>query len=131
MLGRLLGMFVVCWRDRLQGGGGREPTSITNLSFSFQGFGGGGGRLFPFLFVLDGCLLFPSKFSEDQCISTIPSKRIVEPAAGVLDSCIVRWTDGCRYEIKVLEIAQDYATAEMYERQHLEEQSPAPTMKQL
>lgn len=44
----------------------------------------------------------------------IPFKMIVEPAAGALaagDSCVVRWTDGCRYKTKVLEIAQDYATA--------------------
>ena len=76
-----------------------------------------------------GASYFVVKFSEDQCISAIPSKRIVEPAAGALatgDSCVVRWTDGCRYEIKVLEIAQYYTTAKRYERQHLEEQSPAP-----
>ena len=41
------------------GGGGCEPTSITNFSFSFRGFGDRGGRLFPFLFVFDGYLLFP------------------------------------------------------------------------
>ena len=49
----------------------------------------------------------------------VPSKRIVEPAAGALttgDSCVVHWTDGCRYEIKVIEIAQDYTTAKRYER---------------
>ena len=66
-----------------------------------------------------GASYFVFKFSVVQCISTIPSKRIVEPAAGALatgDSCVVCWTDGCRYEIKVLEIAQDYATAKMYER---------------
>ena len=52
-----------------------------------------------------GASYFIVKFSEDQCISAIPSKRIIEPAAGALatgDSCVVRWTDGCRYEIKVL-----------------------------
>ena len=45
----------------LEGGGCCESTSITKLSFSFRGFGGGtgGGRLFPFLFVFDGCLLYP------------------------------------------------------------------------
>ena len=45
-----------------------------------------------------GASYFVVKFSEDQCISAIPSKRIVKPAAGALatgDSCIVRWTDGC------------------------------------
>ena len=76
-----------------------------------------------------GASYFVVKFSEDQCISAIPSKKIVELAAGALatgDSCVVRWTDGCRYETKVLEIAQDYATSKRYERQHLEEQSPAP-----
>ena len=73
-----------------------------------------------------GASYFIIKFSEDQCISAIPSKRIVEPAAGALatgDSCVVRWTDGCRYETKVLEIAQDYATAKMFERQHLRKSS--------
>ena len=79
-----------------------------------------------------GANYFVVKFSEDQCISAIPSKRIVEPAAGALatgDSCVVRWTDGCRYETKVLEITQDYATAKRYKRQHLEEQSPAPPLQ--
>ena len=45
-----------------------------------------------------GASYFVVKFSEDQCISAIPSKRIVKPAAGAFatgDSCIVRWTDGC------------------------------------
>ena len=44
-----------------------------------------------------GASYFVVKFSEDQCISAIPSKRIVEPAAGALatgDSCVIRWTDG-------------------------------------
>ena len=66
-----------------------------------------------------GASYFVVKFSEDQCISVILSKTIVEPAAGALatgDSCIVRWTDGCWYETKVLEIAQDYTTAKRYER---------------
>ena len=75
---------------------------------------------------------FIVKFSDNQCISAIPSKRIVEPAAGALatgDSCVVHWTDGCQYETKVLEIAQDYATTKIYERQYLEEQSPAPPQK--
>ena len=61
-----------------------------------------------------GASYFVIKFSEDQCIFAIPSKRIVEPAAGALatgDSCVICWTGGCRYETKVLEIAQDYATA--------------------
>ena len=73
-----------------------------------------------------GASYFVVKFSEDQCISVIPSKRIVKPAAGALatgDSCVVRWTDGCGYEIKVLEIAQDYATAKMYKRKHLRKSS--------
>ena len=76
-----------------------------------------------------GASYFVIKFSEDQCISAIPSKRIVEPAAGALatgDCCVIRWTDGCWYETKVLKIVQYYATAKRYERQHLEEQSPAP-----
>ena len=61
-----------------------------------------------------GASYFVVKFFEDQCISAILSKRIIEPAAGALatgDSCVVCWTDGCRYETEVLEIAQDYATA--------------------
>ena len=70
-----------------------------------------------------GTVYFAVKFSEDQCISVIPSKMIVEPAAGALaigDSYVVRWTDGRWYETKVLEITQDYATAKkQYERQHL------------
>ena len=73
-----------------------------------------------------GASYFVVKFSEDQCISAIPSKRIVELATGALangDSCVVRWTDGCRYEIKVLEITQAYATAKRYERQHLRKSS--------
>ena len=69
-----------------------------------------------------GTIYFVVKFSENQCISVIPSKMIVEPAAGALaigDSCVVHWTDGRWYETKVLEITQDYTTAKQYERQHL------------
>lgn len=72
---------------------------------------------------------FVVKFSEDQCISAIPSTMIIEPAAGALatdDSCVVHWTNDCQYETKVLKIADDYATAKRYERYYLEEQSPAP-----
>ena len=36
-----------------------------------------------------GASYFVIKFSEDQCISAIPSKRIVEPAAGALATVIV------------------------------------------
>ena len=69
-----------------------------------------------------GASYFVVKFSEDQYISAIPSKRIVEPAAGALatgDSCVVRSMDRWLYETKVLEIAQEYTTAKRYERQHL------------
>lgn len=45
-----------------------------------------------------GASYFVVMFSEDQCISAIPSKMIVELAAGALttgDSRVICWTDGC------------------------------------
>ena len=81
-----------------------------------------------------GASSFVVKFSEDQCISSIPSKRTIEPAAGALatgDSCVVRWTNGCRNETKVLEIAQDYATAKRYEMRKRSSKPEASPNEQL
>ena len=67
---------------------------------------------------------FIVKFKVDDCVCAIPTKMVIEPPAGTLsigDGCIVRWSDGCRYETTVLKWTKDYATAKRYEREALEE----------
>ena len=53
---------------------------------------------------IGSCSHFVVRFVLDECISTIPAKRIVSPAPSsvtVGDSCTVKWTDG-QYEAVVL-----------------------------
>ena len=72
---------------------------------------------------------FVIRFSVDQCVS---AKMIMEPPAGTLsvgDACIVRWSDGCRYESQVLRIAPDYATAKRYEAEQLPASPPPKKAK--
>ena len=53
---------------------------------------------------IGSCSHFVVRFVLDECISTIPAKRIVSPAPSsvtVGESCTVKWTDG-QYEAVVL-----------------------------
>ena len=71
---------------------------------------------------------FIVRFFADQCVSAVPAKTIVEPPPGTLtvsDTCIVRWSDGCRYETEVLKIAKDYATAKRYEAEQVSASPPS------
>ena len=73
---------------------------------------------------------FVVRFFEDQCVSAVPAKMIVEPPAGTLtvgSTCIVRWSDGCRYETEVLKIFADYAPAKRYEADQVPPSPPSKT----
>ena len=66
---------------------------------------------------------FVIQFLVNKCVSYTPAKNVLEPPSGSLsegDACVIRWSDGCRYEATVLREAVDYATAKRLEKEELQ-----------
>ena len=62
---------------------------------------------------------FVVRFDVDQCVAAVAKKAIIEPEPHNLkkdSTCIVRWSDNCRYEAVVLTTAENYTEAKKQEK---------------
>ena len=58
-------------------------------------------------------------FDVDKCVAAVAKKAIIEPEPHTLkegSTCVVRWSDNCRYEAVVLATADNYAQAKKQEK---------------